>query len=53
MLKLLRKTFNEQLITIQNQARLQAIEDESELIMHTVTLGEITLSDITPEIYPS
>ena len=44
---------SEQFVTIQNQARLEAIAEMSEHPVETVILVEITPRDITPEIYPA
>ena len=38
---------------MQKQARLEAIAEETYIPMHTVSLTEITPSDIILEMYPS
>ena len=44
---------SQQFETIQNQARLKAVAEDSETLRKTVALSDITLCDITLEIYPS
>ena len=41
----------DQFQAIQNLARLEAIDETSECLEHTVTLIEITPKDLTPDIY--